>query len=315
MALTGFFTLLALILDQASKLLVINFVDKYDSIYIIDGFLSISNIRNKGIAFGMFQNGGTYLVSLILIMIFCVFLLSLRYSKYSAWLSFCFGSIIGGGLGNIIDRAVWGSVIDFISVDGFAVFNIGDSFIVVGAAVLCLYILLIERKNDKIDKLASMVQNNSARMLEKELNSQFRNKSFRLFDLFENDLLNINNQSIPTFFGTVPDSSVVSEKTEYMRILDFKYPFEINSDELNLEDYILNKIEFIHISPSNPLKVLRFFSFDKLQDFDEFNKKYFMNIRKIGNHDTIFRIIYFERVLLEPNSTDNNEIIINYDKA
>lgn len=317
MALTGFFILLAILLDQSSKLLVMNYVSKYDSISIIDGFLSISNIRNKGIAFGMFQSGGIVLILLILSMIVAVFILSLKYSKYSRWLAFSFGSIIGGGIGNIIDRAVWGSVIDFISVEGFAVFNIGDSFIVTGAVTLCLYILYEEKKISDYDKLFSEFKNTSEKAKEKEtykdlerlssngaggFRERIKLEAIMKYYMGKSSEMTLQLVQLKDNNWSIPEMSIDIRE---LQIFSFGYD-AISPFEKENENYQIKQIDVVEMKYNSPVHPLQIYSFSNNLDFEKFSKKCFMNIKKTGNSDEFFRIILLERTSLEEVEQEND---------
>ncbi len=141
MALMSFWLVLALFLDQLTKKIIIEYIQPYETIDVLGKFLRITNVKNTGISFGMFQGFTHILVPLVFVIIIIVFFIALKFIKKSPWLAFSFGAIIGGALGNQIDRLFKGAVIDFISVDSFAVFNVSDSFVVVGAIVLGIHTL------------------------------------------------------------------------------------------------------------------------------------------------------------------------------
>jgi signal peptidase II len=116
---------------------------------------------NTGVAFGMFQNKNT----LFIILAICVSIAIIYYyPRVSAdeWLMrLAMGMQLGGALGNLVDRIAIGHVTDFISVGNFAVFNIADSSISVGVAVLLLALWLQDRRK-KDEELAAEAAKASA---------------------------------------------------------------------------------------------------------------------------------------------------------
>jgi len=151
MTLMSFWLVLALFLDQLSKKIIVELVSPGRTISVLGEFIMITNVGNTGISFGMFQGYTHILIPLVFVIIAMVFLVSLKFVKESPWLAFAFGSIIGGALGNQIDRLFKGAVVDFIYVNSFAVFNVSDSFVVIGAFILGVHtIFFSEKKNDHL---------------------------------------------------------------------------------------------------------------------------------------------------------------------
>ncbi|GLK73236.1 lipoprotein signal peptidase [Ancylobacter dichloromethanicus] len=138
----GAFALAALVIDQASKLAVLNGVDfGPDGIVRAGPFLDIVWAWNTGISYGLFSLGaeGWWLlggVKLIAAALFWLWLARVDSRLEAAAL----GLLIGGALGNAIDRAAYGAVFDFISLHAFGfywyVFNLSDVAIVAGVALL-----------------------------------------------------------------------------------------------------------------------------------------------------------------------------------
>lgn len=124
------------VLDQATKYLIITNLTVYDSMEIFP-FLHIVHVRNTGAAFGMFKTLGSAFFILLssFAMIFVVYLLVKR-----TYNTFGLSLILGGAVGNLIDRVFYGKVIDFIdfSVGSFhwPAFNVADSSLTVGIAVI-----------------------------------------------------------------------------------------------------------------------------------------------------------------------------------
>jgi len=122
-------------LSQLSSYLVNTYIELGNSI-VITGFLHFTHIRNMGGVFGLAQGQGWLfaLFSLVLISALVVYLARSKQARIYEFL--CFGLIAGGGLSNILDRLIYGSVIDFIDVKGIPfwqyIFNTADTLIHLG---------------------------------------------------------------------------------------------------------------------------------------------------------------------------------------
>ncbi|MCD4738805.1 MAG: signal peptidase II [Anaerolineae bacterium] len=141
-----------LIADQLSKHWILQNLTEYKTVDFIPWLtpvLSLTRLSNTGVAFGLFpQFGGLFtILSSIIILIIIWFYRTLEVQSWPIQLAF--GMQIGGALGNLIDRLLRGSVVDFIDlnfwpVQKFAIFNLADSAIVVGVGILLLCIWLEE---------------------------------------------------------------------------------------------------------------------------------------------------------------------------
>ena len=124
--------------DQAAKALVRSTIDRSDSVDLILG-IQLVNVRNSGIAFGMFSGGGTLLVifALVALTALLVFFFTHR-DRPLVWLPT--GLLIGGAAGNLIDRVRDSAVTDFIDFPAWPAFNVADIAITFGVLSL-LYVL------------------------------------------------------------------------------------------------------------------------------------------------------------------------------
>lgn len=104
---------------------------------------------NSGAAFGFFQNGNTIFSTLAIIVDGVILYYLPRTSRQDWWLRLAMGMQFAGATGNLIDRIIFHHVTDFISVGNFAVFNVADSSISVGVAILIVGIWLKERAEKK----------------------------------------------------------------------------------------------------------------------------------------------------------------------
>ena len=93
---------------------------------------------NTGIVFGLFSGGGPLFAVLAVAVAVAIVYFYGRVDKEEGWLRLALGLELGGALGNLIDRLAFGYVTDFISVGGFAVFNVADSCVTIGVVILIL---------------------------------------------------------------------------------------------------------------------------------------------------------------------------------
>ncbi|HJZ46692.1 MAG TPA: signal peptidase II [Roseiflexaceae bacterium] len=134
-------------LDQLSKAWILRTLgpDEGTSIPLLGSWLSLTYIKNNGVAFGMFQ-GIPHFFTLTSIVISIGALLFYRYQlpNNRPWIQVSLGMIVGGAIGNIIDRLRYGYVVDFVHVSWFpGIFNLADSAITVGVLMLAGYLLLM----------------------------------------------------------------------------------------------------------------------------------------------------------------------------
>ena len=129
-------------LDQITKYLVISFMNPFDSIEVFP-FLHIVSVRNTGAAFGMFKGlGSSFFIGIsVIAIIFVIWLLIKRAYNYLG-----LSLVLAGAIGNLIDRILYGNVVDFIdfSVGRFhwPAFNVADSSLTIGIVVIFLTSLL-----------------------------------------------------------------------------------------------------------------------------------------------------------------------------
>lgn len=139
-----------LILDQLSKLWIIKKFQVGEGFYIIDKIFSITYVQNKGAAFGIMQGKQWFFIGAAILVIILISYYNLH-NKPDKLMQYLSGLIAGGAVGNLIDRVLYNSVVDFISVGWWPVFNVADMGIVCGSVGLFIYLLLIDG-GDKIDE-------------------------------------------------------------------------------------------------------------------------------------------------------------------
>ncbi len=130
--------------DQITKLLVVKNIPVNDSIELIPDFFSLSHVRNTGAAFGMLSNQRWIFMVFTAIVIICAVVALCSGRVKNGWGIFSLSLVIGGGIGNMIDRIYLGEVVDFFAFNfwgyQFAVFNVADIFVCCGTIILALYI-------------------------------------------------------------------------------------------------------------------------------------------------------------------------------
>ena len=136
-------TVLFLIIDIVSKLVVSNLMNVSDSIVIIKDFFYITYVRNTGAAWSIFA-GETWLLIIVSLVIISFIVYYIYKNKPKDKLEIVgYSMILGGAIGNFIDRIVYGYVIDFFDFYIFGydypIFNVADSFILVGVVILIIY--------------------------------------------------------------------------------------------------------------------------------------------------------------------------------
>lgn len=140
------------LLDRITKVLVINKLTLGKSLSVIDGFFNITYVNNHGAAFGI-MDGKVIFIVVVSVLIFAYLIYEIRKDSHSKLITTSISFVIGGLLGNLFDRVVYGHVIDFLDFNffghDFAIFNIGDSFIVIGTILLAIGFLLEERNANK----------------------------------------------------------------------------------------------------------------------------------------------------------------------
>jgi len=143
-------SLVVLVIDQWSKGLVTRNFDVHQSRSIIDGLFDVTYVRNSGAAFGLFASVDSSVKAILLnsvaVLVFVVVsAYALRSSHRSVRLQVGFALILGGAVGNLLDRVRFGYVVDFLDffVSGhhWPAFNVADSAICVGVGLLFLDML------------------------------------------------------------------------------------------------------------------------------------------------------------------------------
>ena len=137
-------------LDRFSKIYFSNLLSLSESWPVLRGIFHITLVHNTGIAFGLFKNQGIVFIIIpliaIILLIFNIYYYRNNQEDLSRTYIVAFSLILGGAIGNLIDRIYFGYVIDFLDFRIWPVFNLADSAITVGAAVILLKCIPLSAK-------------------------------------------------------------------------------------------------------------------------------------------------------------------------
>jgi signal peptidase II len=139
--------LVVVVVDQLTKAVVVARLGLHESVSVVDGLFALTYVRNTGAAFGLFAGRmaalrvpGLIAVSVVALVVLVWFLRSVPNDRRLVIVA-C-GAVLGGALGNLIDRAAYGEVIDFLDVYvgtwHWPAFNVADAAITVGVIVLSI---------------------------------------------------------------------------------------------------------------------------------------------------------------------------------
>ena len=143
---------ITIVVDQLTKYLVVTKMTLGQSILLIDNFLYITSHRNEGAAWGILQGKMMffYLITLIVVGVVMVWLTRLDFKK-DKLLVIALALILGGALGNFIDRVSYQHVVDFIDTYifgyDFPIFNVADSALCIGVVLMALDAILDMKRN------------------------------------------------------------------------------------------------------------------------------------------------------------------------
>ncbi|MFL0195531.1 signal peptidase II [Clostridium sp. WILCCON 0269] len=142
--------LLGLAIDRITKIWIIQTLPENSQIDVVKDIMSFFYLKNKGAAFGIFQNKVYFLTIITIVVIVGMIYYIFKFKPESKIIKISFSLIISGALGNLIDRIAYKYVIDFIAIHFkniyyFPIFNIADVLVVTGTIVLAFCLLREER--------------------------------------------------------------------------------------------------------------------------------------------------------------------------
>lgn len=136
-------------LDQLTKYLIVKNMELGESIKVIEDFLYITSHRNRGAAWGILEGQMWFFYIITVVVIIGIIYYIQKAAKGKMLFGVSLGFMLGGAIGNFIDRVFRNEVVDFVNTYifgyDFPVFNIADSALVIGVAMLMIQMLLEER--------------------------------------------------------------------------------------------------------------------------------------------------------------------------
>ncbi|WP_409292148.1 signal peptidase II [Peribacillus sp. SCS-37] len=147
----GYFivALFVIALDQFTKWLIVKNLELGESIEVISQFFYITSHRNRGAAWGVLEGQMWFFYIITLVVVAGLIYYIVKHAKNNVLLGVSLGLMLGGAVGNFIDRVWRREVVDFIHVYivdySFPVFNIADSALCIGVVMLIIYMLIEEK--------------------------------------------------------------------------------------------------------------------------------------------------------------------------
>jgi signal peptidase II len=142
-----------LAIDQYTKYLAATTLINYDTIPLIKNVFHLTFVKNRGAAFGILQNQKWFFIIVTIVIMAGIVYYIIKNKPKSKLLMISLSMILGGAVGNLIDRIRYSYVIDFFDFNliNWPVFNVADSFVVVGTILLSYYLLFkYEEKKDEV---------------------------------------------------------------------------------------------------------------------------------------------------------------------
>lgn len=145
----GIITVICILIDQIIKIIVTNNFELNSSISLINDFFNLTYVRNYGAAWSMFSGNRLFLIIIGFLAIFLIYRYFIKNKKLKKMEIITYGLLLGGIIGNLIDRIVFGYVIDFLDFlifgYNFPVFNLADTFIVVSVFLIIIDVVRGEK--------------------------------------------------------------------------------------------------------------------------------------------------------------------------
>lgn len=147
--------LFVIVLDQVTKWFVVDNMELGQEVSVFDPYLSIYSHRNRGAAWGILQDQFWLFTIITVVVVVGIIYFYHKEAKRKPLLQASLMMLLGGAIGNFIDRVLRGEVVDFVSVlipginYQFPIFNIADAALTLGVIMLIIYILFEDRKVKK----------------------------------------------------------------------------------------------------------------------------------------------------------------------
>lgn len=145
-------SIFVVVIDQALKKWIVGHLPLHTSQEILPGIVEFYHLRNKGAGWGVLEGEMTFFYMVTLLAVAYLIYLVVHDKDQSRWTSISYGLLLGGAIGNFIDRVVHGYVVDMIRLTfiNFPVFNIADIALTFGVVLLIIYLLVIQEEVDHV---------------------------------------------------------------------------------------------------------------------------------------------------------------------
>lgn len=155
-----------MVFDQLTKFFVVENIEFHGEVPFINGFMKFYHTRNTGAAWSIMDGGGWerfILLAVSVLALGALLFVLIKFYRRHILLTVSLSAVLGGALGNMIDRIRLGYVVDFLATEfiEFPTFNIADSFITVGAILIAVYIIFFDSKVEKHIKAAKALEEES----------------------------------------------------------------------------------------------------------------------------------------------------------
>ena len=153
---------LSVIFDQVTKFLAVRHLYGNEPVDVIDGVFRFSYVENRGAAFGMLGEHRWVFMVISTVAIVGLLVYLFKFAPKNRLLSIGLSLVVGGGIGNMIDRIRLGYVVDFLTTEfmDFPIFNVADIFVTLGCICLAVYMIFIDKTIFREQKAAVEVKEN-----------------------------------------------------------------------------------------------------------------------------------------------------------
>ena len=135
-------TIVSFLIDRITKILVINNINLYESINVVDNFFSLTYVKNYGAAWSILSGNRLFLIIVGVVALILIYKCFIKDRKINKLETITYGLLLGGIIGNLVDRIIYGYVIDFFDFIilgyDFPVFNCADTFIVISVFLIII---------------------------------------------------------------------------------------------------------------------------------------------------------------------------------
>lgn len=147
-------TAVAVVADQLLKGLVLQYVKPVGHMTVIPGFLDFLYVENRGAAFSILQNQQWFFITVASVASLIILIALFRYRRHEFFSYAASALIVGGGIGNLLDRIRYGYVVDYLSVSFFPpIFNFADCCVTVGTICLIIHLLWFSERDKNVERV------------------------------------------------------------------------------------------------------------------------------------------------------------------